>query len=201
MNRLVTLLLTALLCLGSTASALEVGKPAPDFTLTDTQGKSQKLSAYRGKTVVVEWFNFDCPFVKKHYGSGHMQSLQKDAADRGVIWLAVLSSAPGKQGHYPAARLNEMAAERKAAAKAMLLDESGSVGHLYGAKTTPHLYVVNTKGVLVYQGAIDDKPSTDAEDIPGARNHLKMALDETLAGKPVTVSTTQPYGCSVKYAQ
>jgi peroxiredoxin len=176
-----------------------VGSPAPAFTLTDTRGKQVKLADFKGKHVVLEWVNFGCPFVKKHYGSGNMQATQKKAVDKGVVWLSVCSSADGKQGHMDAADWNEEIAERKLASTAVLLDESGQVGKTYGAKTTPHMYIVNPDGVLVYKGAIDDKPTTDQDDIPGAKNYVLAALDESMSGKPVSTASTTPYGCSVKY--
>ncbi|HYI08138.1 MAG TPA: thioredoxin family protein [Thermoanaerobaculia bacterium] len=176
-----------------------VGSPAPALTLTDTRGKQHNLADYKGKHVVLEWVNFGCPFVKKHYESGNMQATQKKAVDKGVVWLSVCSSADGKQGHMDAADWNEEIADRKLSSTAVLIDESGAVGKTYGAKTTPHMYVVNPQGVLIYKGAIDDKPSTNQKDIPGARNHVLAALDESMAGKPVSMASTTPYGCSVKY--
>lgn len=176
-----------------------VGSPAPALTLTDTRGKQHNLADYKGKYVVLEWVNFGCPFVKKHYESGNMQSTQKKAVDKGVVWLSVCSSAEGKQGHMEAAEWNQQITARKLASTAVLIDESGAVGKTYGAKTTPHMYIVNPAGVLVYKGAIDDKPSTNKDDIPGARNHVLAALDESMAGKPVSTASTTPYGCSVKY--
>jgi AhpC/TSA family len=176
-----------------------IGSPAPTLTLTDTNGKQHNLADYKGKHVVLEWVNFGCPFVKKHYGSGNMQATQKKAVDKGVVWLSVCSSAEGKQGHMDAADWNEEIADRKLSSTAVLIDESGAAGKAYGAKTTPHMYIVNPAGILVYKGAIDDKPSTNKDDIPGARNHVLAALDESMAGKPVTTASTTPYGCSVKY--
>lgn len=176
-----------------------IGSPAPALTLTDTKGKQHNLADYKGKYVVLEWVNFGCPFVKKHYESGNMQATQKKAVDKGVVWLSVCSSAEGKQGHMAATDWNEEIAARKMASTAVLIDESGAVGKVYGAKTTPHMYVVNPDGVLIYKGAIDDKPSTNKDDIPGARNHVLAALDESMAGKPVSMASTTPYGCSVKY--
>ncbi len=176
-----------------------VGSPAPAFTLTDSKGKQHNLADFKGKHVVLEWVNFGCPFVKKHYESGNMQATQKKAVDQGVVWLSVCSSAKWKQGHMSAADWNEEIADRKMASTAVLIDESGEVGKTYGAKTTPHMYIVNPDGVLVYKGAIDDKPSTNKDDIPGARNHVLAALDESMAGKPVSTASTPPYGCSVKY--
>src|SRR5688500_776010 len=176
-----------------------VGSPAPALTLTDTKGKQHNLADYKGKHVVLEWVNFGCPFVKKHYESGNMQATQKKAVDKGVVWLSVCSSAEGKQGHMDAEDWNEEIADRKLASTAVLLDESGAVGKTYGAKTTPHMYIVNPAGVLIYKGAIDDKPSTNKSDIPGARNHVLAARDESMSAKPVSTPSTTPYGCSVKY--
>lgn len=176
-----------------------VGSPAPAFTLTDTKGKQHNLADYKGKYVVLEWVNFGCPFVKKHYESGNMQATQKKAVDKGVVWLSVNSSAKWKQGNMSPAAWNEEIADRKLSSTAVLLDESGAVGKSYGAKTTPHMYIVNPDGVLIYKGAIDDQPSTSKDDIPGARNYVLAALDESLAGKPVSTASTQSYGCSVKY--
>ena len=186
----------------SFANALQepsVGSPAPALTLTDTKGKQHNLADYKGKYVVLEWVNFGCPFVKKHYESGNMQSTQKKAVDQGVVWLSVCSSAEGKQGHMDPADWNEEIADRKLASTAVLIDESGAVGKTYGAKTTPHMYIVNPDGILIYKGAIDDKPTANKDDLPGARNYVLAALDESLAGKPVSMASTTPYGCSVKY--
>lgn len=176
-----------------------VGKSAPDFTLTDTHGKKHSLSDYKGKFVVLEWINHDCPFVGKHYGSGNMQKLQKKYTKKGVIWLSINSSAPGKQGHCSPEKANKLTKEKDAAPTAVLLDPDGKVGKLYGAKTTPHMFIINPEGILIYNGAIDDKPSTNVADIAKAKNYVQTALDEALAGKKVTIRATQPYGCSVKY--
>lgn len=176
-----------------------VGKAAPEFKAVDTYGKPHSLSQYRGKWVVLEWVNYDCPYVRKHYGNNVMQALQKKYAAKGVVWLSIVSSAPGNQGHYPNAEMNAMTKERGAAPHALLIDESGAVGHLYDARTTPHMFVVNPKGNIVYMGGIDDKPSTRASDFKDARPHVDIALQEAMAGKPVSVPTSQPYGCSVKY--
>lgn len=176
-----------------------VGSPAPAFTLTDTKGKQHNLADYKGKYVVLEWVNLGCPFVKKHYESGNMQATQKKAVDKGVVWLSVNSSAKWKQGNMSPAAWNDEIAGRKMSSTAVLLDESGEVGKTYGAKTTPHMYIINPNGVLIYKGAIDDKPTTNKDTIAGARNHVLAALDESLAGKPVSTASTTPYGCSVKY--
>lgn len=199
--------MTALAFLASTAAArrkaekpaAEVGAKAPDFGLPDSQGKQRKLSDYKGKVVVLEWLNFDCPFSKKHYRGGNIQGLQKDYAAKDVVWLSIISSAPGKQGNYPPEDVNKTVKERGASPAAVLLDPKGDVGRLYDAKTTPDMYVIDPKGVLVYSGAIDDKPTTDVEDIPGARSYVREALDAVLAGKPVKTGYVKPYGCSVKY--
>lgn len=188
-----------LLTFSLSAFALKIGKPAPDFALDSASGKSLKLSDYKGKTVVLEWLNHGCPFVRKHYDSGNMQSLQKSYTDKGVVWLSVISSAEGKQGYVNAKDATNEKASNKSSATDILLDPTGKVGTMYEAKTTPHMYVVDPKGVLVYQGAIDDKPSTDTEDIKGATNYVAAALDATLAGKKVTMAQTKSYGCAVKY--
>ncbi len=179
--------------------AATVGQPAPAFSLEDSTGKSRSLAEFKGKTVVLEWVNFDCPFVKKHYGSGNMQKLQKTYTGKGVVWLSINSSAAGKEGHLTAATAEPALRERGAAPSALLLDGAGRVGRLYGAKTTPHMFVIDAQGTLVYAGAIDDTPSTDQADIAKAHNYLAAAVDAVLAGKPVATASSQPYGCSVKY--
>jgi peroxiredoxin len=182
------------------AHAATVGKPAPDFSLTDVNGKAVKLSDFKGKHVVLEWTNPNCPFVVKHYGSNNMQSLQKDKTAKGVVWLAVNSTSKSHQDYMaPAALSSKMTGEWKAASTHLLMDENGAVGKSYEAKTTPHMYVVDPKGTLVYAGGIDDKRSANPADVKTAKNFVRAALDETLAGKPVSVSTATPYGCSVKY--
>lgn len=177
-----------------------IGQPAPDFTLTDTMGQAHTLAAHKGKFVVLEWSNYDCPFVKKHYGSGNMQRLQKTYTEKGVVWLTINSSAAGKQGNYPPEKWNEMIKEKGSAATAVLLDPDGKVGKTFGAKTTPSMFVINPEGVLIYKGAIDDKPSFKPETLEGAKNYVEAALDAAMAGKPVETPSTQSYGCSVKYA-
>lgn len=180
--------------------AADTGKPAPAFTnVSDINGKTHNLADYKGKTVVLEWVNYDCPFVKKHYGSNNMQDLQKKYTAKGIIWLSVNSSAPGKEGNYSIAEWKQKAVERKVAANAILLDPSGKTGKAYGAKTTPHMYIIDGAGVLQYQGAIDSTRSTDAADIKTSQNYVSAALDELAAGKPVTTKETKAYGCSVKY--
>ena len=194
-------ILIAALALGAAQAWAQaaVGAAAPGFTLTDTKGAAHALADFAGKPVVLEWTNPDCPFVKKHYGAKNMQALQAKYVAQGVVWLSVCSSAPGKQGHYPADEWNRILAEQGSAATALLLDPDGQVGRAYGAKTTPHLFVIDAAGTLVYDGAIDDQPSTDSADIPGARAYVVEALDAVLAGAPVPVAQTKPYGCSVKY--
>lgn len=181
--------------------AIETGKPAPDFTLKSagTKDGEIKLSDFKGKVVVLEWLNHGCPFVRKHYDSGNMQNLQKKYVSQNVIWFSVISSAPGKQGHVDSAGARKEMVSNKSGATNILLDPTGKVGMLYGAKTTPHMYVINKEGTLVYQGAIDDKPDTDKASVAGAKNYVAEALDLTLAGKPVAQATTKSYGCSVKY--
>lgn len=185
---------------GLLSAQVDTGKPAPEFTLPAQDGTVHKLSDFKGKYVVLEWFNKGCPFVVKHYGSGNMQKLQETYAAKGVVWLSIISSAEGKQGHQTPAEATATRAEWKIKSTATLLDSSGLVGKLYGAKTTPHLFVINPEGVVVYQGAIDSKASTDPKDIPTSKNYVAAALDAVLAGKPVAQATTKPYGCSVKYA-
>jgi peroxiredoxin len=182
-------------------ASVENGKPAPDFTLTDLDGKAHKLSDFKGKVIVLEWNNPDCPFVKKHYEkSGNLPATQKAATADGVIWLTINSGATGKQGgDYTADQLKEYLAKNHAVPTAYLPDHDGKVGHLYGAKTTPHLYVINKEGVLVYQGAIDSIRSAEPADIAKATNYVNAALAAVKAGKPVEKASTEPYGCSVKY--
>ncbi len=177
-----------------------VGQPAADFKLADANGRTVSLSDYRGKTVVLEWHNPGCPSVQKHYGSGNMQRTQAAAAKDDVVWLTVNSGAPGKQGHMTAAEARAHLAEAGARPAAYLLDSNGTVGRAYGAKTTPQIFIADGAGKLVYAGGIDDKPTTSSDDIAGARNHVLAALSELKAGKPVSVPTSRPYGCSVKYA-
>ena len=193
-------LILALLCLApAQASAAAIGSKAPDFTLSDSDGKPRRLSDSAGKAVVLEWLNYDCPFVRKHYDSGNMQGLQEEYTAKGVVWLSLISSAQGKQGHYTAGEVSQKNKERGGHATAVLLDAKGETGKLFGAKTTPHMFVIDQKGVLVYAGAIDDKRSTDVEDVKGARNYVREALDAVLAGRPVKTPYTKSYGCSVKY--
>lgn len=191
---------TALLATASLViAAPEVGKPAPEFTLKDSNGKSHSLSDFKGKYVVLEWVNFGCPFVKKFYEPGAMQKFQTEWTGKDVVWLAINSSAAGKQGHFASAELKSQLESVGFKGTAYLVDEQGTVGKQYDAKTTPHMYVVNPEGVLIYQGAIDNKKSADSADIEGATNYVSAALGEAMAGKPVSTPTTTSYGCSVKY--
>ncbi|MCH8685929.1 thioredoxin family protein [Pedomonas mirosovicensis] len=180
-------------------AAPKIGAPAPAFTATDVNGKSHSLADYKGKTVVLEWNNPECPFVQKHYGSGNMQALQKSASQNGVVWLTINSSADGTQGNMKPQVAKQWLATQKAAPAAYLLDEKGTVGRLYEAKTTPHMYVIDPKGTLVYMGAIDDKPTANPDDIKTAKNYVTAALTSVKAGQPVADTATKPYGCSVKY--
>ena len=173
-----------------------IGAAAPEFKAVDTYGKEHALSQYRGKWVVLEWLNHKCPFVRKHYDNNLMQALQKKYAEKGVVWLSVVSSAPGKQGHFRNEKANALTKEKGAAPHAVLVDAPGTVGRMYHARTTPHMFVINPEGTLLYMGAIDDKPGSRFE---GARPHVDIALQEAMAGKPVSVPTSQPYGCNVKY--
>jgi alkyl hydroperoxide reductase subunit AhpC len=185
--------------LAAQGAQAEIGEPAPAFMLPDTYGHEHTLSDYDGKWVVLEWLNYDCPFVRKHYNSGNMQSLQQTYGEKGVVWLAVVSSAPGKQGHFPPDEMNSRSEQVGSAAAAVLLDPDGTVGRLYGARTTPQMVLIDPSGTVLYNGAIDDKPSARIETLEGAHNYLVAAIEEAMAGEPVSVPTTQPYGCSVKY--
>lgn len=177
----------------------EIDKSAPNFTLMDSYGKPHKLSDYKGKYVVLEWINYGCPFVKKHYDSKNMQSLQKEYTAKGVIWLSICSSAEGKEGNYSNEEINKRSKEYGLASNAYLIDASGNVGKMYGAKSTPHMFIVDPNGNLVFAGGIDDKTTPDIEDIKIAKNFIKVNLDAALAGKPLPIKTSKPYGCSVKY--
>lgn len=198
MKKLTILALSVAIASVAVASP-EIGKPAPAFTLKDTSGKEHSLADFKGKLVVLEWVNHGCPFVKKHYESGNMQKVQAESAGSGAVWLSICSSAPDKQGHMSAEDAAAKAKEVDSKATAYLLDEDGTVGKAYDAKTTPEIFIINEEGLLVYKGAIDDKPSASSADIEGAVNHVTAALKEIKGGKPVTVSSTKPYGCSVKY--
>lgn len=180
-------------------AAVVSGEAAPEFTLTDTHGNEHSLSDFKGKNVVLEWINPDCPFVKKYYKNGDMQGLQSSYGGQDVVWLSIASSAPGKQGHYEPAVWNELTKQKGASPTAVLLDPSGKVGKLYGAKTTPHMYVIDAKGVLVYQGAIDSTPSANPADIAKSEIYVQSVLDAIIEGKEAPVSSVKSYGCSVKY--
>ena len=180
-------------------AAPQVGQPAPAFRAVDSNGKTHSLADFKGKTVVLEWTNAECPFVKKHYG-GNMQALQKAATKDGVVWLSVNSGAPGKQGHVDGAAANAVVKAKGAAPTAYLLDPQGTIGRAYAAKTTPHMYVIDPTGKLVYMGGIDDTPTANPADIKTAMNFVTAALADVKAKRPVAVSTSKPYGCSVKYA-
>lgn len=196
-----TALLCAALMLGTAAAqSAKVGQAAPDFTLPNTGGDAVSLSDYEGRNVVLEWTNDGCPFVQKHYGSNNMQSLQKRMTADGTVWLSIISSAPGEQGHVSGDEADALTAERKAAPTHVLLDEDGEVGRLYGARTTPHMYVIDAEGTLRYAGAIDTIASTDPADIPRADNYVEAALRAVKSGRDVAVRQSRPYGCSVKYA-
>jgi glutathione peroxidase-family protein len=176
-----------------------LGKPAPDFKLTDSKGKQYSISEFKGKFIVLEWINFGCPFVKKHYESKNMQKLQKSYTEKGIVWLTICSSTQGKQGYFNNDEINAKIKESGAGMTAYLIDEDGTVGRLYGAKTTPNMFIIDKSGNLVYMGAIDDIKSTDAEDIAKANNYIKIVLDELMNDKPQSFNSTVPYGCSVKY--
>jgi len=180
-------------------AAPEVGQPAPAFAGTDTEGKVWTLEELQGEPVILEWTNHDCPYVQKHYGAGNMQSLQREATADGYLWLSVISSAPGKQGHVSAEKADALTASRDAVPTAVLLDETGEIGRAYGAQTTPHMFVIDDAGTLVYMGGIDNRPTSDPADIEGADNYVRMALADLAAGEPVQRPVTRPYGCSVKY--
>jgi peroxiredoxin len=192
-------LLTATVASLQAAGSPDVGTAAPSFSLKDSNGRGHSLSDFKGKYVVLEWFNPGCPFVKKHYESGNMQKLQQAYTDKKVVWLTIDSSAPGKQGHLTPEEAQKQLAAWNMHPTALLLDADGMVGREYGATNTPNMFVISPDGKLIYKGAIDNKPSADQADIAGATNYVKVALDESMAGKPVATATTRPYGCGVKY--
>lgn len=200
MNYLKNLFLIAILSLGTVIdAAVETGSPAPEFTLSDSTGTKHKLSDFKGKYVVLEWTNHQCPFVKKFYANGDMQSLQEEMTEQGVVWLQVLSSAEGKQGYLTASEAESLRTQQAVGSTALLLDAEGVVGQKYGARTTPHMFLINPEGLLIYQGAIDNIKSTKSADIAGATNYVKSAYECAVAGNPIDPATTVPYGCSVKY--
>lgn len=197
MKSLITIILS---CLASLAVASPtIGEKAPDFSTHSTTEERVALKEFRGKYVVLEWTNYECPFVQKHYNSKNMQNLQKKYTDKGVVWLTIVSSAPGKQGYYRAEQLNKLSMQKGSFSTALLMDPSGKVGRLYSAKTTPHMFVINPEGTLVYQGAIDSIKSTKVADIERSTNYVSQALDAVMNGQAVPVSQTSPYGCAVKY--
>ena len=182
-----------------TSAAPVIGQPAPAFTAVDSNGKSHSLAGFKGKTVILEWTNDGCPYVRKHYGAGNMQKLQQDLTAVGAVWLSVISSAPGKQGHVSGAEANDLTASRGASPTAVLLDPAGTIGRAYDAQTTPHMFVIDKTSVLRYMGAIDDRPSTDTSTIASARNYVREAFAAVSSGAKVAEAATDPYGCSVKY--
>jgi hypothetical protein len=184
----------AVLTAASSLVATRVGEPAPAFTATDNQGKPHSLAEFKGKWVVLEWHNRECPYIVKHYSSGNMQKLQKEWTGKGVIWLSIVSSGPGKAGYVTAEQSVAYVKEQNAAPTAVLLDPTGALGHLFEAKSTPHMFVINPQGILIYDGALDDKPTRDASDLATAQNYVSAALTEAMAGKPVTTPTSKPYG-------
>jgi len=188
-----------LLILSQPLLAVKVGDPAPDFQGADSNGQTRKLSDYKGKYVVLEWHNNGCPFTRKHYESGNMQNLQKQWTAKGVVWFTVISSAPGHQGYVTAPEENAYLSKMNAVPTAAILDPSGAIGHLFSAKTTPQIVIIDPGGKVVYDGAIDDRPTPDVSDIPGARNYVNAALTELMSGKNVTDPATRSYGCSIKY--
>lgn len=197
---LTTLLIAgALFLAGPAAAEVMTGSQAPGFSLKDTNGKMHSLDSFKGKYVVLEWINPDCPFVRKHYDSGNMQALQKAWTDKDVVWLTIQTTFPGHGQYYSPESLSGRLQKEKAAPTAILMDPDGKVGKAYDARTTPHMYVINPEGILIYQGAIDSKPSARASDVEGADNYVVMALEQAMAGKKISNPTTRPYGCSVKY--
>ena len=180
-------------------SPIAVGQPAPDFAVQDTHGKPVKLSDLKGRTVVLEWTNHDCPYVVKHYATGTMQALQKDATKDGVVWLSIISSSPGEQGFVSPPTANDLTKSRSAAPTAVLLDPDGRIGRDYDARTTPHMFIVDKAGVLRYMGGIDDKPSSATRDIAQAKPYVRLALASLAKGETIAAAVTKPYGCSVKY--
>jgi hypothetical protein len=200
MKTCLALLATLVATVATTALATpEPGDAAPGFALNDIHGQKHSLADYKGKYVVLEWNNPGCPFVHKHYDSGNMPKLQQEERAKGVIWLTINSSAEGRQGAVPNDQIEQFLAQNHADPTAYLRDSDGTVGRLYGAKTTPHMFVIGPDGKLIYEGGIDNKPTPDPADIPGATNYVRAALDEAMAGKPVTVATSRPYGCGIKY--
>jgi len=193
-------LIALIMPIAAASAAPQVGKAAPDFSGVDSKGNTVKLSDLRGKTVILEWTNHDCPYVKKHYRTDNMQALQKEAAAKGLVWLSVISSAPGLQGHVSGAEADNLTEKRAAAPNAVILDPKGEIGRLYDARTTPHMYIIKPDGTLAYRGAIDDKPTANDADVAKAVNYVQNALGQLEAGKAVSPAVTRAYGCSIKYA-
>lgn len=187
-------------CAGSAFAKANNGAPAPEFRALDSAGKERSLSEFKGRTIILEWTNHDCPYVRKHYGAGAMQALQKEATGAGIIWLSIISSGPGQQGFVSGAQADALTTQRKAAPTAVLLDPTGAVGKLYQAKTTPHMFIIDPQGILVFQGGIDDRPTANPADLAKANNYVRAALADMAAGRPVAIAASTPYGCSVKYA-
>ena len=182
------------------AAVAKVGEAAPGFTSTATTGKSVSLADQRGKIVVLEWTNHDCPYVRKHYETSNMQTLQKEIMAQGVVWLTLISSSPGTQGYVTPKQADELTSTRKATPSSVLLDPTGVVGKAYGATNTPHMYIIDKAGLLVYAGAIDDRPTSRRSDVQGAHNYIRAALEDMASGRPVQTPVTRAYGCTVKYA-
>ena len=201
MKRHLILILSIVLWSVGLTRAQQVGEPAPAFQATDSNGQMHSLSDYRGKYVVLEWHNNGCPYTRKHYESGNMQSLQRQWTGKGVVWFTVISSAPGQQGYVSAQQENDYLQRMHAAPSAALLDPHGDLGRLYSAKTTPHMFIISPTGTLIYDGAVDSKATTEESDIAGAQNYVSAALQEAMAGQRVAIPITRPYGCSVKYAR
>ncbi|NEZ04351.1 thioredoxin family protein [Wenzhouxiangella sp. XN201] len=201
-HRSIQLFTAALVLLASAAvvAAPQIGEPAPDFSVVDTQGNVHSLSDYAGEKVILEWTNHECPFVAKHYGAGNMQEQQRIARDEhDVVWLSVISSKPGSQGHVSPEKADQLTESRDAYPDAVLIDESGDMGRAYDARVTPHMYIIDEDGILRYMGGIDSIPSADQDDIPDATQYVVVALEELAAGEEVSQTTTRPYGCTVKY--
>ena len=200
MKQLIVATALALVAATSFAAPATVGQPAPAFTATDVNGRTVSLADFKGKHVVLEWTNPGCPFVQKHYGAGNMQSTQKDATAQGVVWLTINSSSKDSGEYTSPADMSKWMAGQKAVATTTLMDADGKLGKAYGARTTPHMYIVSPAGLLVYAGGIDNKASSNPADIPGATNYVKQAVAEAVSGKPISTPATRPYGCSVKYS-
>lgn len=193
------LVLAGALAVGFKSLPAEPGANAPTFALADSNGKTHNLSDYKGKYVVLEWLNYGCPYVQTHYESGNMPGLQKEWTKKGIVWLSVVSSAPGKQGHYEGPAMNDVTKKNGGKQTAVLMDPSGAVGKSYGAKTTPHMFVINPEGKIIYAGGIDSKPSSKPQEDSSVTNYVSQALTESMAGKEVSVKTARAYGCGVKY--